>query len=143
MVRVFYIILIPLFLFACDRIERFDSQFETYTGLTNSKVWKGGWVPKTIPQDAFNINESHYIDRTSVILTFEFLDDFKSKLDKICSKKNGHEIQFSSIDAKWWPNSLVGKALVSSHEYYCYSCNDVEGYFAIPFGSKKAYYWRL
>jgi hypothetical protein len=120
MVRVFYIILIPLFLFACDRIERFDSQFETYTGLTNSKVWKGGWVPKTIPQDAF-----------------------KSKLDKICSKKNGREIQFSSIDADWWPNSLVGKALVSSHEYYYYSCNDVEGYFAIPFGSKKAYYWRL
>jgi hypothetical protein len=142
MFRAFYIILIPLFLFACDHIERFDNQFENYADLTNSKAWKGGWVPKIIPKDAFNIKESHYIDRTSVILSFDFSDNFKSKLDEICNKKNAHEIRFSDINAKWWPNSLVGQALVSSHEYYYYSCKGVGGYFAIPFGSKKAYYWR-
>ena len=140
--RVLPAILLLFFIFGCDLLERYDSQFNNYSELTNSKSWKGGWVPKQIPKDAVNIKESHYIDRSSVILAFDFSEDFKGELDKNCDNKNVHEIKFANIDAKWWPNSLKGSAFASSHEHHFFSCPDIEGYFAIPFGSEKVYYWR-
>ncbi len=141
--KIFFITFITLLFFGCDQFERYDSQFKNYEELIKSQSWKGGWVPKIVPKDAVNIKESHYIDHSSVILSFEFSNDFKGKLDGICKEINFNDIQFSNINAKWWPNSLEGNAFGSSHEYHYYSCPDIGGYFAIPFGIKKAYFWSL
>jgi hypothetical protein len=139
------LIIIILFLISgCDFFERHDSHFNDYAELTNSQSWKGGWAPKLIPKDSINIHESHDIDTNSVIFSFDFSGNFKDQLDKICGKKTGYDdIQFANINAKWWPNSLTGDGFASSHEYHYYSCPDAEGYFAIPFSSKTAYFWRL
>ncbi len=97
--RIFYLFFITLFLLGCDQFERYDSEFNNYAELSKSKSLKGGWVPKLIPKDAVVIKESHYIDQTSVILSFEFTEDFKEKLDEICSKSSIPDIQFSNINA--------------------------------------------
>lgn len=141
--RLLIIVAVFLLFLGCNYLEQYDSHYANYTEVVNSQSWKGGWIPKLLPKDAVNIQESHYIDRTSVILVFDFSKDFKSKLDKICNNKKKANIQFAIMNAKWWPNSLTRNATFSNHEYYYYSCHDTEGFFAIPFGSKKAYYWRL
>ena len=138
------IFLILAFLISsCDCIERFDNKYTDYSEATESQSWKGGWLPEILPKDATNIFESHYLDRSSAIVSFEFTEDFKTILEDKCTKTDGYHMKFADMKASWWPNSLTGKAFGSSHEYYYYECADKGvGNFAVPFGQRKAYFWR-
>ena len=127
----------------CGLLERFDNKYANYSEAVKSQSWKGGWLPDLLPKDAINIFESHYIDRSSVIVAFEFAEDFKTILNNKCKKTDGYHIKFADMKASWWPNSLTGEAFGSSHEYYYYECSDNGvAYFAVPFGQQKAYFWR-
>jgi hypothetical protein len=128
---------------SCGWFERFDNSYSSYSEATESQSWKGGWLPHLLPKDARNILESHYVDRSSVIVSFEFTEDFRAVLDAKCRKTEGHHMRFADMNASWWPNSLTGEAFGSSHEYYYYECRDDEfDYYAIPFGQRRAYFWR-
>ena len=122
--------------------ERLDNKYLDYSEAIESQSWKGGWLPRLLPKDAVNISESHYSDRSSIIVSFEFRENFETVLDAKCKKTDGYHIEFADMTADWWPESLVGEARVSSHEYYYYKCSGDSGYFAIPFEEKKAYFWK-
>lgn len=143
MARLSIIFFILSIYFGCDFVERSDSNFKNYNEAIESDSWKGNWLPKQLPEDAINIYESHYIDDTRTIVAFEFHGNFGEQLKKDCKKTDGfNNIKLASMNAKWWPNSLVGNGFASSHEYYYYVCSETE-YFAIPFDKKEAYFWRL
>ena len=135
------LLLLILLVSGCDFFERKDNKYKDYSEAIESQSWKGGWLPELLPKDAINIFESHYIDRPSVIVSFEFTGDFKAVLDNKCTKTP--HIKFADMNASWWPNNLTGEAFGSSHEYHYYKCFD-KGvcYFAIPFDQQKAYFWR-
>jgi hypothetical protein len=143
MVKIF-ILIVSVFAFAaCELTERFDSNYKNYNEAIDSNSWKGHWLPRQLPEDAINILESHYVDSSRTIATFEFSVDFREKLKNDCKENNRIDnIKFANMNAKWWPNSLVGSAAASSHEYYYYTCSETE-YFAIPFSENRAYFWRL
>ena len=134
---IFNIFLFCLVISSCNSVERFDNQYKDYAEAIESQSWKGGWLPRLLPKDAVNISESHYIDRPSIIVSFEFRENFKTVLDAACTKTDGYHIEFYDMTTDWWPGSLVGEARVSSDEYYYYRCSDGSGYFAIPFEEKK------
>ena len=137
-----FLILI-LLVSSCSFFERLDNKYNDYSEAIESQSWKGGWLPELLPKDAIKIFELHYIDRSSVIVSFEFTEDFRTILDSKCSKTDGYHIKFADMKASWWPNSLTGEAFGSNHEYYYYKCSDKGvGYFAVPFGQRKAYFWR-
>ena len=60
------------------------------------------------------IFESHYIDRSSVIVSFEFSGNCETVLDAKCSSTDGSHIKVADMKASWWPNSHTGEGFGSS-----------------------------
>lgn len=129
-----------LFLISCSFLERFDSHFDDYSKVIESQSWKGGWLPRNLPKDAFDIYESHDLDTNERIVWFKVINDFKAVLDSSCQSVTIEKIEFLRINAEWWPQPLYDKAVFPSHEFYYYICES--GYFAIPSRDKNyVYFW--
>ena len=141
--RLSFVVFTSLLMSGCSLFEKADHRYPSYVAAVQSQSWKGGWFPGLLPKDALNIRESHWIDRSSVIVSFEFGGDFKALLGTRCARLGGLEIKFSDMKASWWPGNLYGEAFGSSHEYDYYRCSDNGvAYYALPFGGSKAYFWR-
>lgn len=66
--------------------EFHENEFSTYEELSNSELINKGWVPRFVPESAYTIKESHYVDQSFINVEFSFAPEDLAHIEKACYK---------------------------------------------------------
>jgi len=106
-----------------DIVETTTSHYSNYKKAAEDGVVERGWLPRNLPDSAYDIIETHNIDTNELWVKFQFSQtDINSFLSQCAETAN---LRLPSartrIIATWWPETLTdrgGERLPSTMQMY-------------------------
>lgn len=101
------IIIVSVFLFyGCN--EKVESYYKDFNIAKKTGAIEEGWIPKFIPNSAYNIREIHDLDTNEVWIGFKIPSSTEIFFDKVeaLSKNEILDKLPRTPRVKWWPQNL-------------------------------------
>ncbi len=86
------IFFVLIFLWSCDYLEYENNEYSNFEKL-KFKSEPGNWIPSLLPESAYNIEESHYVDNPESWGSFEVNNIESMAFLNECSSYSGREIE--------------------------------------------------
>ena len=95
--------------------ETTDASYSTAREVIESGYLEKGWIPRWLPSDAIDLQETHNIDSNASELSFSIPSRDSLTLPESCTPIDFKDTVPAYIQRRWWPNE---KELRESYAFY-------------------------
>ena len=96
-------------------LETADASYSTAKDVIDSGYLEKGWIPRWLPPDATNLQETHNIDSNASELSFSIPSRDSLALPESCTPIEFKDTVPAYIKRRWWPSELE---LRDSYAFY-------------------------
>lgn len=120
--------------------ETTDASYSTAKEVIDNGHLEKGWIPRWLPSDATNLQETHNIDSNASELSFSIPGRGSLALPESCTPADFKNTVPASIQRHWWPSE---QQLRESYDFYECPADATEHMFvAVRADGRRALHWR-
>jgi len=128
------------------------SYYDSYSEAVSKGAVQGGWIPRYLPDSAYDIHEMHDLKTNSGWISFKFPPSARNKMMERYSPLQDKRIKRISIEGvktPWWPADLNGQlsaGIARKYSFYLTGRSSyregLDEYIAVDWVNSRAYVWR-